>query len=408
LQRVGGDRETLYTFLTSMSGCFERDLDKRVIIIAATNNPQNIDRALTARGRFGTKIEFTYPEFRERKLFLESRLNALTLNMKSFDLDKLARETEGCSYEDLLAIIREAFLQAKIKGAIISQSLLEQALDSTVRNVIFEGQKELPEKELHIIATHMAGHALLATLLPTSKKLTKVTTLPILTEIEEEAVWDTYSKKDKDGNETNKKDAHITQYAQLFTYHDKDTLALSDEMEHLRLCTIELAGHLAEKLLLGSCGYCYHPEDTQKAYNLVKAIAFKGLQEKDLSEAEADRRKDMILALLKKCELDAQRLLEEHKPALQNLAKTLTEKKMLNASQVEAIIKQGNQETTQAPTTIVPATPTSAPAVPEPVSPLAPERVLIKQEPVQEKKLSETEIQKVMEQELGVPEVRAA
>ncbi len=338
LQRVGGDRDTLYAFLTSMSGCFERDLDKRVIIIGATNNPQNLDRALKARGRFGMILEFTYPEFRERKACLEKHLNALTLNVKAFDLDKLARETEGCSYEALLAIVREAFLQAKIKGAVINQDLLEKALDTTVRNIVFENQKEVPEHEHAIIAAHMAGHAVVTTLLPTSKKLAKVTTLPVLTEIEEEAIWDTYSKKDKDTTNQKDKDARITQYGQLFTYHDQDTLSLTDETEKLRQCTAELAGHIAEKLLLGSCGYSYHPDDSQKAYALVKAIAFRGLKESDLSEAEADRRKDDALALLKKCEADAVRLLEQNKPALERVAHALAENRILTAEQVQALM----------------------------------------------------------------------
>jgi cell division protease FtsH len=336
LQRVGGDKDMLYNFLTSMSGCFEHDLDKRVIIIGATNNPQNLDKALKARGRFGMILEFTYPELRERRLYLEKHLNALTLNPKAFDLEKLARETEGCSYEALLAIIREAFLQAKIKGAPINQALLEQALDTSVRNIIFENQKELPAYEQHIIAAHMAGHSFVSLLLPTNKKLAKVTTLPVLSEIEEEPIWETYSKKDKE--DAGQKDERITQYGQIFTYHDKDSISLSDETERLRLCTFEVAGHVAEKLLLGSCGYSYHADDTQKALNHVKAVVFKGIKEADLSEAEADKRKDDALTLLKKCEADALRLLQQNKPALQRLATALEQKKILSAEQIMAII----------------------------------------------------------------------
>ena len=165
-----------------------------------------------------------------------------------------------------------------------------------------------------------------------------MTTLPVLTEIEEEAIWYTYSKKDKDTTNQKDKDARITQYGQLFTYHDQDTLSLTDETEKLRQCTAELAGHIAEKLLLGSCGYSYHPDDSQKAYALVKAIAFRGLKESDLSEAEADRRKDDALALLKKCEADAVRLLEQNKPALERVAHALAENRILTAEQVQALM----------------------------------------------------------------------
>ena len=347
LQRAGGNKELLGEFLLSMSGCLDSDPNKQVIILAATNKPENLDEALKQRGRFGKEIRFEYPGFTDRKTFLFKKLDALSINLKALDLDKLAKETEGSSFEDLNAMVKKAFQKAKIKGEALNQACLEESLNTEIRNIMYQSNKELPEHEKQLLAIHQAGHALATMLLESHQKIALVTILPILSKLKEEMVWDGYYKDEEEKQQP-------IEYGKIFTYHDHDTLNAHDEEEKIKLCKISLAGHVAEKLLLRSCGYSYHLEDKQRALQIAKSIVMKGIKIDKLPEKMQNKLFEDAFALLDTYETQITKLLEDHKDQLHLLATTLREKEILSADELYGLLYPEKQTAAQeAPSKLV-------------------------------------------------------
>ncbi len=336
LQRTGKN-ETLSEFLTSMSGALEStDPKKQVIIIAATNKPENLDVALRQPGRFGKELRFEYPSFKERKEFLKHKLKKLSLNMNNFGIDKLARETDGKSYEGLKALIDHAVLKARLHGQMISQDHLEETLDQEVRRVLLEDIKDVPEHEKELLATHFAGHALALTLLDAHTQLAKVTIKPVMTKIKEELIgkqlWQgAFGKKQS-------KEQERYEYGSIFTYRKQDTVNMLSYDEKIKLIKANLAGNIAEQILLGSCSYSCHTEDKEKALEMATAITFEGIDPEHLPKHIKKERYNKALDLLATCEKEIKKLLEKYKEALQNIAQELKELGTLSADEVQEII----------------------------------------------------------------------
>lgn len=347
LQRASGDTDLLNEFLVAMSGCLESDPKKQVIVLAATNKPENMDEALKQRGRFGKEIRFEYPSFNDRKSFLTKRLSPLAISLDSFDIDKIAHETEGRSFEDLNALVRKAFQRAKIMGTSLSQELLEEAIDTEIRNIIFDSSKQLPENEQNLLAVHQAGHTLVASLLDIGQQMSKVTIRPVLAKLKEELPWDAHYKDDNEKQKT-------IEHGKIFLNHNHDTLQIFSRERKINLCKMNLAGHIAEEVLLGSCGYSHHTHDTEQALQIAKSIVFEGLVPERLSKNKQDELFDKSFELLNACKAEVRQLLEQHKETLARLTKALKEELTLDAAQVAAIINpvaaaaQPSQATTSA------------------------------------------------------------
>lgn len=342
LQRAGGNRDLLNEFLLSMSGTLENDPKRQVIILAATNKPENLDEALKQRGRFGKEIRFEYPNYRDRREMLKRRLSSLVVNIDSFDLDKLTLETEGCSFEDLNAIVKGAFQKSKIHGVSVTQKDLEEALDIEVRNIIMCDTKNLPAKERELLAIHQAGHALVASLLPSTQRLAKVTIRPVQPKLKEEAVWDAYYKEDNEKQKT-------IEHGKMFTYHPEDTLNFNSRTEKINSMKIQLAGHAAEEVLLGSCGYSYHIEDNERALNIAKSIVFEGIKVDKLPKKLQNDLFDSAFKLLTQCKKEVAQLLETNKDKLKAVVEALKSKMTLSAADVMSIIETGKLPETQKP-----------------------------------------------------------
>lgn len=336
LQRTG-NKEMLSEFLQSMGQAKENDPGKKVIILAATNRPENIDFALKQHGRFSKEIRFEYPNFDNRKLFLTKKLNAFAVDIEQFDIDKIAYETEGYSFEDLTSMVKKAFQKAKINGLVLSQEHLEASHDSEIRNIILNDYKKLPDNEKRILAAHQAGHALATMLLPTGKKLAKVTIRPLTSKLKEENVWDGLYKADDEKQQP-------TEYGRIFTFHDHDTINIMGREHKMNLCKMHLAGHIAEEVLLGSCGYSYHIEDNQKALDIVKTIAFAGIKVDALPKKKQTELFDTAFALLKTCETEVRQLLEANKDKLELIAAELQKSDTLTKQQIDALFEPKTAE----------------------------------------------------------------
>ena len=103
-------------------------------------------------------------------------------------------------------------------------------------------------------------------------------------------------------------------------------------------CKIKLAGHIAEKVLLGSTNYSYHEKDKRKALDHLEKIAFEGLKKEDYTKEEQKERCQKALNEFKRCERETYEILVEHKAELEKLAGALEQKELLTAQEMRAIL----------------------------------------------------------------------
>jgi len=328
LQRAGGNSKLLSEFLVSMSGCLENDPKKQVIILAATNKPEFIDFALRKRGRFGKHIFFDYPNKIEREEYLTRKLLSLTGSIQQFDIKRMALETEKSTYEDMNAMIKSAFQQARACNHVISQYNLDLCLDEEIRHIINTDYKNLPAQEKQLIATYQAGQALSTLLFDGPQQLAKVTIRPINAYVEEKFVW-----TDVTQDKAQKK----IEYGKIFTYHTTDTLnTLTDIQQKNQICVL-LSGNVASTLLTGVGSGTYRSEDRNHALSLAKMLVSKGIDLDKLPKKQLQEYTQQALTLLEECERTITQLLRDHTELLQIITNTLYEKQTLNRADIDAL-----------------------------------------------------------------------
>ncbi len=165
---------TLNQLLTEMDGF---DTNTGVIIVAATNRADVLDRALLRAGRFDRQIHVELPDMKERKEIFDVHLRPLKLD-KNLDIDFLAKQTPGFSGADIANVCNEAALIAARKNK--KQVEKQDFLDATDRIIggLEKKNKIISEVEKRTIAYHEAGHATVSWLLEHANPLVKVTIIP--------------------------------------------------------------------------------------------------------------------------------------------------------------------------------------------------------------------------------------
>ncbi|MCX7955182.1 MAG: ATP-dependent zinc metalloprotease FtsH [Bacteroidales bacterium] len=165
---------TLNQLLTEMDGF---DSSSGVIILAATNRPDILDRALVRSGRFDRQIHIELPDLKEREEIFKVHLRPIKYD-KSIDLSFLAKQTPGFSGADIANVCNEAALIAarKNKKVVEKQDFLD-AIDRIVAG-LERKNKVITLREKKIIAYHEAGHAVVSWFLEYANPLVKVTIIP--------------------------------------------------------------------------------------------------------------------------------------------------------------------------------------------------------------------------------------
>ena len=174
---MGGNDEreqTLNQLLTEMDGF---DGAKGVVILAATNRPESLDKALLRPGRFDRRIPVELPDLQGRVAIL--KVHARDVKMESgVDFETIGRATSGASGAELANIINEAALRAVRMGrSEVSQSDLEESVETVIAGYQRKGAV-ISEKEKQIIAYHEIGHALVAARLKNAAPVHKITIIP--------------------------------------------------------------------------------------------------------------------------------------------------------------------------------------------------------------------------------------
>lgn len=174
---IGGNDEreqTLNQLLTEMDGF---DGKKGVVILAATNRPESLDKALLRPGRFDRRIPVELPDLAGREAILKVHAKNVHLD-ENIDFNAIARATAGASGAELANIINEGALRAvKNKRTTTSQEDLEEAVEVVIAGYQRKNAVISP-KEKKIVAYHEIGHALVAAKQTESAPVHKITIIP--------------------------------------------------------------------------------------------------------------------------------------------------------------------------------------------------------------------------------------
>ncbi|MCK9159336.1 MAG: ATP-dependent zinc metalloprotease FtsH [Bacteroidaceae bacterium] len=165
---------TLNQLLTEMDGF---GTNSGVIILAATNRVDVLDKALLRAGRFDRQIHVDLPDLNERKEIFDVHLRPIKID-NSVDVDLLARQTPGFSGADIANVCNEAALiAARHKKKFVMKQDFMDAVDRIVGG-LEKKTKIMTESERHSIALHEAGHASISWLLEYANPLVKITIVP--------------------------------------------------------------------------------------------------------------------------------------------------------------------------------------------------------------------------------------
>ena len=175
--RVGGNDEreqTLNQLLTEMDG-FETN--NGVIILAATNRPESLDPALTRPGRFDRRVPVELPDLKGREEILKVHAKKVKL-AENVDFSVIARMASGASGAELANIVNEAALRAvRENRSYVTQADLEESIE-----VVIAGYQKknaiLTDQEKKVVAYHEIGHALVAAKQSDSAPVQKITIVP--------------------------------------------------------------------------------------------------------------------------------------------------------------------------------------------------------------------------------------
>lgn len=313
---------TLNQLLTEMDGF---DTNSGVIVLAATNRADILDKALLRAGRFDRQIHVELPELKEREEIFKVHIKNLKLST-DFDVDFMAKHTPGFSGADIANVCNEAALTAarKNKTAIDKQDFLD-AVDRIVGG-LERKSSIITSSEKKSIAHHEAGHAAVSWLLPYANPLFKVTLIPRGQALG--AAW------------------YLPEERKLWTKSQ-----MVDEM-----CAL-IGGRVAEEIVNGepSTGAQNDLERlTQMAYGMVKyygmsdnvgALSFydsTGARGYDLtkpySEHTAEMIDDEVRKIVKMIHDRTFKILSDHKEGFLQMAALLLEKEVIFAEDVEKIL----------------------------------------------------------------------
>ena len=313
---------TLNQLLTEMDGF---DTNSGVIILAATNRADILDKALLRAGRFDRQIHVDLPELKERIEIFNVHLKGLKVE-EGFDVEFMAKHTPGFSGADIANVCNEAALTAarKDKKEIDRQDFLD-AVDRIIGGLERKADIITP-REKKSIAHHEAGHATVSWLLPYANPLFKVTLIPRGSALG--AAW------------------YLPEERKLWTKSQ-----MIDEM-----CSL-IGGRVAEEIVNGepSTGAQNDLEKlTQMAYGMIKyygmsdsvgAVSFydsTGARGYDLTKPFSEKTAELIDEEVKKLvsmiHERTLKILTEHKEGFLQMAALLLEKEVIFADDVEKIL----------------------------------------------------------------------
>jgi len=326
----GGNDEreqTLNQLLVEMDG-FEGN--EGVIVIAATNRPDVLDKALLRPGRFDRQVYVSLPDIRGREQILKVHARKVPLD-ESVELSILARGTPGFSGADLANLVNEAALfSARSNRRTVTMEEFESARDKIMMGAERRSMV-MSEKEKTNTAYHEAGHAIIGRLVPEHDPVHKVTIIP------------------------RGRALGVTQYLP-----EEDRYSLNRRQITSQLCSL-FGGRIAEELVGGIDGVTTGASnDIERATQMARNMVTKwGLNEKmgpilygeDESQApgggnthyseDTSREIDQeVRRILNDAYSNAKKLLEDNRDILEAMKDALMEYETIDADQVDDLMKR--------------------------------------------------------------------
>jgi cell division protease FtsH len=318
----------LQEFLTAFSGAMEARLSG-VCFLAATNRPESLYKSLLKR--FDNKVVwFDYPPYEDRKSAFAQDLSTHAIIVSPKFIDRIAQESEGCSFEDLHRIVVYASQQAEKENRTTNEHDLQSAADLIIWK-IEQKPCAAPQAQKQIMATHLAGETLTRLLLPCHYKLAKVTLRDVTREIKEMPSYARYYKEASD-------EPHDS--GKVLTYQPYHGTQINNPEPIHNECKTYIAGHVAERVLLGQSSHIYNNENTSRALGMAKFIVLEGA---DLDQLPKEVRNKKTLAaynLVETYKAEVETLLINNKATLEAIAQELMKRETLSHAEVEAIIKR--------------------------------------------------------------------
>lgn len=325
---MGGNDEreqTLNQLLTEMDGF---DGKKGVVILAATNRPETLDKALLRPGRFDRRIPVELPDLAGREAIL--RVHAKDKQMApDIDYSVIARATAGASGAELANIVNEAALRAvRNNRTQVEQGDLEEAVETVIAGYQRKSAV-VSEKDKKIVAYHEIGHALVAAMQKHSAPVHKITIVP------------------------------RTSGALGYTMQveEEDTLLMSKE-EAIDKITTYTGGRVAEEVIFGSIT-SGASNDIEQATKLARAMVTRlGMSDNfgmmaletvnnqylggdaslACSEETAAKIDQEVCTLIAQCHDHAKEILLQNMPKLHELASYLLEKETITGEEFMEIL----------------------------------------------------------------------
>ena len=309
--------------LTQLLACMDgfNKADKPVIVVAATNKLELLDKALIRPGRFDTIVNVPNPNLKARIELLQKYTHKLALDA-NVDLTKIARGTPGFSGAELSNMINEAILVATKAGKeLIDMQAFEEARDKVMMGSTSKTMM-LTEKDRQITAFHEAGHALITLMLPDNlDPLHKVTITP-----RGGALGLTWSLSERE------------------KYN-------STKIEMLARITMALGGRVAEELIFAQIttgAYSDFVTATNIARKMVcaygmsddvgMAVYSQNYGEYQYSQKTAEQIDAAVTKIVSDCYQRAKDIILENRDKLDKLASALLEKETLYASEIYELL----------------------------------------------------------------------
>lgn len=328
--QFGGNDEreqTLNQLLSEMDGF---DGSKGVVILAATNRPESLDKALLRPGRFDRRIPVELPDLKGREAIL--KVHARNVRMAdNIDYGTLARATAGASGAELANIINEGALRAvKMHRNVVEQEDLEESIETVIAGYQRKGAVISPA-EKKVIAYHEIGHALVVAMQKHSAPVHKITIIP----------------------RTNGALGYTMQIS------ENDSVLMTKEELFNKIVTMT-GGRSAEEVVFGSIT-SGASNDIEQATKLARSMVTRlGMTEEfdmmatevvanrylggdaalQCSETTAGKIDAKVLALIKEAHAKARTILQDNRDKLDVLAQYLLEKETITGEQFMALLQQ--------------------------------------------------------------------
>jgi len=328
---MGGHDEreqTLNQLLTEMDGF---DPSTGVVVMAATNRPEILDKALLRAGRFDRQIVVDKPDLQARAAIL--RLHAKQIKLSDdVDLEVVAQRTPGFVGADLANIVNEAAIRAVREN---HESVTMKDFENAIDRVIAGPEKRhrvLNPEEKQRVAFHESGHTLVAETVPTGEPVHKVTIIPhgiaalgytLQLPVEEKFLTTENEYRDQIaillGGRT----------AEEIVYNDVSSGAQND-LERASQIARAMVTQLGMSKKLGPLTWGKH--------QTLQFLGVEEREERNYSESTAQLIDDEVRQLVEEGQRRATEILTANRGTLDALAATLNEKEVINGDEVKAII----------------------------------------------------------------------